>query len=403
MKILQVCNKIPYPLKDGGAIAIHHLSKGFINAGNRVNLLVMNTSKHRTDGDSVKTYYDEMGAGVVELVDINTEISLIKVVINLLFSRLPYNAARFISNRFAEKLKDLLLGNDYDLVQFEGLYLMPYMKIVRKYSDARIAFRAHNVEHEIWHDSSLGRTGLLKKTYLKILARRIEKFEYHYINSYDYLIPISDRDALKFKMMGNSKPCFVCPFGFDFDTRPVAQAPLKERNLFYIGSLDWLPNQEGLVWFIKHVWKNILAVYPGLKFFVAGRNAPGWLANLSRQYQVEFLGEVADAFSFMSDKALMVVPLFSGSGMRVKIVEAMAAGKVVISTAKGAEGIGLKNGSHIILADDAEGFVSAVSKMQSDENEYLQIAENAVKFVREKLNNNSISSRLAEFYKKQLK
>lgn len=403
MKILQVCNKIPYPLKDGGAIAIHHLSKGFIDTGNRVDLLVMNTSKHRTNRDSVKTYYDEIGAGIVELVDINTEIRLMKVVINLLFSRLPYNAARFISKRFAEKLEDLLSGNDYDLVQFEGLYLMPYMKIVRKYSDARIALRAHNVEHEIWHESSMGRKGLLKKVYLRILARRIEKFEYHYINSYDFLIPISDRDALKFEEMGNTKPCFVCPFGFDFNTTSFTHASLKERNLFYIGSLDWLPNQEGLVWFIKHVWKNLQTLYPGLKFFIAGRNAPGWLAVLSRQYQVEFLGEVEDAFSFMSDKALMVVPLFSGSGMRVKIVEAMAAGKVVISTAKGAEGIGLKDGGEIIIANDAETFVSAVGKMQSDENKYLQIAKNAIKFVREKLNNDSISSRLSEFYNTQLK
>lgn len=403
MRILQVCNKIPYPLKDGGAIAIHHLSKGFINAGNSVDLLVMNTSRHRTDRETVRTYYDKMGAGIVELVDINTEIRFIKAVINLLFSRLPYNASRFISKSFGEKLEDLLSGNDYDLVQFEGLYLMPYMRIVRKYSDARIAFRAHNVEHEIWHESSLGMTGLLKKIYLRILARRIEKFEYHYINSYDYLIPISDRDALKFKMMGNTKPCFVCPFGFDFDTMPVNQVPPKERNLFYIGSLDWLPNQEGLVWFIKNVWKEIMAVHPGLKFYVAGRNAPGWLASLSRQYNVEFLGEVADAFSFMSDKALMVVPLFSGSGMRVKIVEAMAAGKVVISTAKGAEGIGLKDGNDIIIADDTEAFISAVGKMQSDENEYLQITKNAIRFVREKLNNDSISSRLSEFYKSQLK
>jgi glycosyltransferase involved in cell wall biosynthesis len=114
------------------------------------------------------------------------------------------------------------------------------------------------------------------------------------------------------------------------------------------------------------------------------------------------MGEVDDAFSFMENKAIMVVPLFSGSGMRVKIIEAMAEGKVVITTQVGAEGIDLKNGVHLIIANDDKEFLSGIEKLLLNQQEYLHIAKNAVKFVKAEYDNKMIVAGLYDFYKSSL-
>lgn len=399
MKILQVCNKIPYPLKDGGVIATHHMAKGLIEAGAQVDIVAMNTSKHKVDESNVKHYLKNLGIGLVELVNVNTDIRFTSLVKNFLFSDLPYNAVRFITKEFRLRLQELLTRGNYDLVQFEGLYLMPYADTVRNHSKATIALRAHNIEHEIWERNSGKQKHVIKKLYLKILSKRLEKFEHKYVNAYDFLIPITSRDARKFDEMGNNRPNYVCPFGFDFNV--TSQSDLQEvtRDIFYIGSLDWLPNQDGLIWFIENVWDKISESHPEIRFFVAGRNAPYGLTRFFSEHHVSYMGEVDDASRFMENKAIMVVPLFAGSGMRVKIIEAMAAGKVVITTSVGAEGIDLKRGEHLIVADNEKDFLAGIFRLLSNPNEYLQIAKNAFNFVKTGFNNSHIIAGLFEFYK----
>lgn len=402
MNILQVCNKIPYPLKDGGAIATHHMAKGLIESGAQVDILAMNTSKYKVSEESAKDYLSGLGIGNIELVDTNTNISFIDILKNLLFSHLPYNAVRFITKRFTDKLHEMLVSRRYDLVQFEGLYLMPYAATVKKYSDARIVLRAHNIEHEIWQRNFENQPGFLKRRYLGILAGRLRQFECKYVNRYDMLVPISNRDALKFDEMGNYKSSYVCPFGFDFDISTPTDFQHESKDIFYIGSLDWLPNQEGLVWFIKNIWQGIQEMHTDVRFYVAGRNAPSWLVRLFSDFRVDYKGEVDDACSFMASKAIMVVPLFSGSGMRVKIIEAMAAGKAVVTTSVGAEGIDLKDGVHLVIADNEKEFISGIEKLLLNQDEYLDIAKNAVKFVKAGYNNKLIVAGLYEFYMSNL-
>ncbi|MBN2213086.1 MAG: glycosyltransferase family 4 protein [Bacteroidales bacterium] len=402
MKILMVSNKIPYPLKDGGVMATHHMAKGLIDAGAHIDLLAMNTSKHKVKESTVKKYLIDMGIGLAEFVDTNTDISFIRMVSNLLFSGLPYNAVRFITKKFRIRLQEMLIKGKYDLIQFEGLYLMPYADTIRKYSKARIAFRAHNIEHEIWQRNSRNQSGIVKRYYSGILARRLEKFESGYMNEYDLMVPITSRDAMKFNEMGNNRFTYVCPFGFDFNMPANTEFRKETKDIFYIGSLDWLPNQEGLFWFIRNVWEKILVMHPEVHFFVAGRNAPSRLRRFFSEHHVDFMGEVDDASRFMENKAIMVVPLFSGSGMRVKIIEAMAAGKVVITTSLGAEGIDPENGKQLVIADNENDFASGIIKLLSNRDDYLYIAKNAINFIKTRYDNSTIIAGLFEFYKSKL-
>jgi len=399
MRILQLTNKVPWPPTDGGAIATLTMSKGFFLSGNQVTILAMKTEKHPTVLDDIPEHL----ASQIEfkLVDVPARINFIAALANLLFSDQPYTATRFMSENYSRELIRLLTEREFDLIQLEGLYLCPYIPLIRKYSKALIAYRAHNVEHEIW-ERSRKLAGGLPRFYLSVLAKRLKRFECSWLNTYDVLVSITERDGKLLDALGNSKPRITTQVGIDLSTMVPTAKELEFPSLFHIGSLEWGPNQEGIVWFLEKCWPIIRQKYPDLKFYVAGRNSPNWLTSKLLASKVEFLGEVDDAYRFMNSKAIMVVPLRSGSGMRVKIVEGMALGKAIVSTKIGMEGIAAKDRDHILIAEQPEEFVASITELLENKDLYEKICKNAVRFIHEKFDNLGIVSSLIDFYKKHL-
>ncbi len=213
MKILQLTNKIPYPPKDGGAIATLNISLGLHSLGHEITLLGMNTSKHYTNLDELPdTLKDNID---IRDVKVDTEICHRAMLKNLFFSRLPYNAVRFFNEDFAQSLTKLLQEKEFDVIQLEGLYMSWYIKTIREHSKALISLRAHNIEHEIWERTAAQERSLFKRFYFRELSRRIKRFKMSIMNSYDLLLPITKRDASKYFELGNTRPAFVVPAGYD--------------------------------------------------------------------------------------------------------------------------------------------------------------------------------------------
>lgn len=396
MKILQVTNKVPYPVKDGGAIACMNLTRGFSLLGHKVTVLAMNTQKHFIEPDEIPDSIKDLAE--FKLVPVPAQTNYSAVLLNLFFSTKPYNAVRFISNQFKEELVRILQENKFDVVQLEGLYVCPYIPIIRANSKAVVVYRSHNIEHEIWERAAEKSKGITK-LYLKILAKRIRRFEISLLNSYDLLVPITERDGAILDELGNTKKRFVSQTGIDLNTLVPTAKNLEYPSLFHIGSLEWVPNQEGLLWFIDKCWPEIHKQHPDLKFYIAGRNAPEWLVRKLRQPNIVFLGEIADAYEFMNSKSVMVVPLFSGSGMRIKIIEGMALGKSIVTTPIGTEGISTTPGKNILVADNKDDFVAAIERLLSDRTFFMEIGKNAIEFIHENFDNLKASADLTEFYK----
>jgi len=399
MKILQVTNKIPYPAKDGGAIACMNLTRGFSLLGHKVVILSMNTLKHHVSLNEIPETIKDLAE--FRLVDVPAKISPAMALLNLLFSNQPYNAVRFISNKFSEELKGILQNEKFDVIQLEGLYVCPYIPLIREYSSAKIVYRAHNIEHEIWNRTAALACGL-EKWYLKNLTKRIKRFETRMLNQYDLLVPITGRDGDMLNKMGNTKPFHVSQTGIDSTQLIPNSKKLEFPSLFHIGSLEWSPNQEGLIWFLENCWTQIHERYPDLKFYIAGRNATLWFQKKLAMPNVVFMGEVADAYDFMNSKAIMVVPLHSGSGMRIKIIEGMALGKPIVTTAIGTEGISTVSGKNIIIAESAEAFISAISELIENCKYFDSIGRNAIEYIHEKFDNLTSAGALLEFYKKHI-
>jgi len=399
MRILQLANKVPWPPKDGEAIAILTLSKGFFLHGHQVTVLAMNTDEHHIEKEEIP---EHLAAEIdFHLVNVPGRNSLIKRLQNLFLSDLPLHAERCISERYSEALAQLLTENQFDIIQLEGLYLCPYIPVIRKYSNALISYRAHNIEHEIWeHTDQIG--GIWRFLYLRRLVRRLKKFELSFLNKYDVLISITERDGYIFDSLGNRKPRHTSQTGIHLSSLIPTAKNLEYPSLFHIGALDWPPSQEGLLWFLNSCWPAIREKHPNLKFYIAGRNVPAWIESRFKSDQVIFLGEVEDAYTFMNSKAIMVVPLHSGTGMRIKIIEGMALGKAIVSTSVGCEGIPAIDHENVLIADKPEAFIAAVDQLLSNKSLFNLLCKNSVDFIRSRFDNLAIVGALIDFYKEQI-
>jgi glycosyltransferase involved in cell wall biosynthesis len=393
MKILQVCSKIPYPSKDGGSIAMNILTEGLIACGNQVSVMAMRTPKSDIKDEVIDPSYRKRTN--YRAVFVNTSVKPLPAFIHL-FSGKSYNITRFYSKRFENTLKNLLTTEHFDIVQLETLWVTPYVETIRKYSRAKVVFRSHNVEHIIWKRLAEVATHPLKKWYLKLLANRLKKYEISMLNKYDGIASITELDALKFKELGCTIPVVHIPFGITLSHYTCTGSPAFP-SLFHIGAMDWMPNEEAIRWFLKKIWPEIHLKYPDLNLYLAGRNMPPWLLELKMK-NVQVLGEVQNAVEFINSKSIMIVPLQSGGGMRIKIIEGMALEKTIISTTIGAEGIACQNKVNILIADTEKEFEQAIDLCMANKKLSETIGKNARLLVESTYDNRKICERLFEFY-----
>lgn len=399
MNILQIANKAIYP-PDGGSIAILSLAKAYVSVGHRVHLLNMITHKHYNDVTIIEPEYRNQIN--ITGIKINSKISFIKLFGNFLFSKTPYISNRFISKEFKQKLAFLLKNETFEFIQIEGLYVLQYIKYIRQHYKGKVLYRPHNLEYLIWERNILESETIFKKIYLKSLTKRLKKLEIRYLNSYDYLLPISNTDAYFFKKLGNLKPVKVSPFGIDLNTKTkhiIENDSISEPSINYIGALDWIPNQEGLKWFIDYCFPIILESFPEIKLNIAGRNAPKWLINNFNHRNIHFFGEVKNAYEFMQKSGPIIVPLFSGSGMRVKIIESMSLQKAIVATSIAAEGINCLHNENIMIADNPENFANSVVILIKNLDLQKQIGDNAYKLIKEQFDMNKIANSILNFIK----
>ncbi len=391
---MQICHRVPYPPLDGGNIAMLNLACSLREAGCEVYLFPLNTHKHHVEPSSLPAYLKRDFH--FQSASIDTKISIGGILKNL-FSEGSYNVERFYSKEVEGKLEEILKNNVFDIIQLESLYTTPYINVIRRFSKAKIVLRAHNSEHIIWERLSKLSSSPLKKWYLSFLANRLKKYEMEILNQIDAIIPITPIDAAVFKYSGYNGPMLCIPLGIEMNDYPLQEFN-SELSLFHLASMDWLPNQEAVKWFIFSCWPSIHKKFPTLKLFLAGRGFPSEMLALQVP-GVAMSGKVDDANVFMADKQIMVVPLLSGSGMRVKIIQGLALGKTIISTSIGAEGINVKDGENILIADSPAAFLEKVEACLSNPERCREIGLNGRKFVKENYSNQIIGKNLCAFYR----
>ncbi|MBQ9417103.1 MAG: glycosyltransferase [Bacteroidales bacterium] len=392
MKVLQLCSKPPRPTMDGGTMAMDSITRGLLSAGCKVKVLTIETDKHPFQREALTSDY--LAQTEIEAVRVDLDFKILPAAVNTLCGD-SYHVKRYVSQAFGQKLKEILQNEPFDVVHIESLFLLPYIPLIRHFSDAPVVLRAHNVEHLIWqrmaaHTSNRWRRGLLKQDALALRA-----YELEHINDCDGVACITREDADFFRSHGCRRPIEVVPIGVEVNDSPSKK--VDNRTLYHIGAMDWKPNQEAVDWLLKEVWPTIHRAVPQAKLHLAGRKMPAEMMQKDAE-GVEMHGEVADAKEFIADKHINIVPLLSGSGMRVKIIEAMAMGKTVISTSIGAQGIDYVHGENILIANTPDEFASCVRRCIEDTQYSRHIGEAAQRLVRDRYSLHTTTSQLMAFY-----
>ena len=396
MKVLQLCNKPPFPPVDGGTMAMNSITQGLLSRGCEVKVLTVETDKHPVRVERMDAAYRER----VGLESIYVDLSVRPLpAIGAMLCGESYHVKRYVSPAFAARLRAILEAEEFDVVHVESIFLTPYVPLIRKHSKACVMLRAHNVEHLIWKRVALSCHNPLKRWYLKHLSLTLRAYELEHINDYDGIVCITRNDADCFRQNGCRKPLTVIPFGVE--SEEVPQVDPEPDSLFHIGAMDWLPNQESIRWLLDEVWPVVHREVPRARLYLAGRKMPDrWMrASIDG---VSVVGEVPDAMYFIRSKKINVVPLLSGSGIRVKIIEAMSVGKTVITTTVGAQGIDYTDGENLLIANTPEEFARQIKRCLDDDAFCRRVGQAAERLIADHYNEGRLADKLLDFYNERI-
>lgn len=358
--------------------------------GVEVDYLSINTRKHFADD---KTLHEQFGfLHSIKTYFIDTSVKPFPALFNL-FGSGSYNIARFVDEGFRQMILRQCAENAYDIIHFEGLFVADYVKDLG--TKAVKLLRQHNIEYKIWHTLADSLSIGPKRWYTRLLAKRLEQYEKAIHGHFDVVVSITEDDRLVTvnEMSYKGKTAYI-PAGVSISG---ISAEVDYKSVYHIGSMEWLPNQEAMKWFKESVWPLVVQKDQAIQFYMGGKNMPETFRSYE-QGHFHVMGEITNLDEFVSDKSILAVPLKSGSGIRIKTLEAMVAGKAVVSTSIGAGGLEIKSGKHCLIADTPEAFAEALVLLCRDIALRNEIAENGRAFAMAHFGNASVSNQWLELY-----
>jgi hypothetical protein len=308
-----------------------------------------------------------------------------------------------LSAEALKELESMFADRHVDIVQCESLFTAWYGAALKDKLSASVrpkfVLRAHNVEHRIMERLARepGRSRM-ERMYRAHLARRTQSFEIAVARHMDAIATLTEEDASWFRSVAPAVHTRSIPPGVEIPDVMLVQRETIPETFCILASMEWAPNVEGTLWFAREVLPKIRASRPNAELHIAGRNPGTEITELGALPGVTVHGEVDDALEFRSRYAVSIVPLFSGSGLRVKILEAMAMGRPVVSTTVGAEGIPAVAGEHIVIADDAHSFAAACTSLLQSPDTAAKIAQRGRELVQEQYAWQARINDLVSFY-----
>lgn len=295
-----------------------------------------------------------------------------------LFSMYPFNVNKDYDPRLRARAAELLHGQPFDLLICD--FVQMARNVLGLKAPAKLLFQ-HNVEAQIFQRHAEQDSGWLRRWYMGHQARKMRRFESAAGQYFDGVIAVSQADKDRFLADYGWQHVQVIDTAVDTDYfQPVPQ-PSEAHRVVFVGSLDWLPNADGIRFFVDRIWPRILEQVPQAHFQVVGRNPAPALLRLQQRPGVEIVGTVPDVRPYLAQAAVVVVPLLVGGGTRMKIFEAMAMRRAVVSTPLGAEGLPVRHAEHILLADTPQQFAEQVLRLLTQPELRQQLAERAYQYV----------------------
>ena len=397
MKILLLTPDLPYPSESGAAIRNIGIIRGLAAAGRRPALLSF--SAQAVDAVSNPLF------GLCESVDTVPlpRRSTARRVATLLLSGRADMEARLASQAFAGKLAELLATIDFDLIQFSGIELGFYLPFIRSQAkDAKVVYDALNAEAELQRVvAQVDRRDwrrLPAAIYSMMQTRRLSRYEAGICRDADAVLAVSEEDRDLLRQYGGA-PIYALPNGVDAaDYASPASSPRRPCQLVFSGKMDYRPNVDAVEWFASSVFPRIRKRFPEASLLIVGRNPHARIHALDVIGGIRVTGWVEAIQPYLNAATVYIAPLRMGSGTRLKILQAMAAGCAVTSTSIGAAGLNDEARAALAIADGEEAFAEAVNALLADENKRRELGERARQVAQEHYDWAALAPRLMRVY-----
>jgi len=391
LKLLLLTTKPPFPLTDGGRIAVYEPLRRLVARGHQVTLLTF-----RSPGQDQDALAHLETLCRVAYVEHDTRTRPIGMAQNL-FSSLPYNISKYRSPLMARKLRDMLTEEAFDVVHLEQVHTACYQAIASEEFGVPVVLRQVNVESHLAERFWQTQAGL-RRLYARLQAVRLRRYEAEMCAKVDCCLLITAGDAERLRALSPNANTRVIPAGVDLEEFQPAPHLEEANTVVFVGSMDWLPNVDAVLWFAKEVLPRLQQEFPTLQFYVVGRHPTVEIKRLMEAGAIHVTGYVDDVRTYLARAAVCVIPLRVGGGMRVKLLQAMAMAKPVVSTSIGAEGIAVEHGRHILLADSASDFADGVAGLLRDRGLQERLGQNARRLVAERYSWEAATDLLEQAY-----
>ena len=393
MNILFLSPTVPFPLTDGGRIRVFNLLKQIATKSD-VTLLALETQL--TDAE-----------GVAQLQQLGIQVHLVPnaptlprvsfgTLLSAFFKPQPITVARYALPAYRQKFRELLTTENFDLVHYEMFHTAQY----HTETDLPGVLSQQNVDSAIWRRLCGETTNPFRKFAYWTQQLAFQRYERVLSPKFDAITCTSDIDAAVFQRHCAEDIIAIIPNGVDithYQPDFTSEAP---AHLIYIGSMDWYPNEDAVAFFADEVLPSIQDKVPDVQFSIVGGNPSARVQRLAERDGIVVTGRVPEIKPYFAEATVFVVPLRIGSGTRLKILEALAMGKAVVSTSVGAEGLDLKDGEEIFIADAPIAFADAVTRLLTDPALRRRTGENGRARVEQDYDWRSIGQKLHTLYTK---
>jgi len=401
VKILWVKSGGLLPLNHGGRIRSYYLAK---ELARHHDLSLFTFASAAEDPVPAHAPLKEIFRDVVCLPITIPEARGVRESVNYarnFLSTKPYSASKYCQPWIARELSAYLAREQYDLLVCD--FLLTAAVVPWDWPHAKVLF-THNIEAVIWERHYKVHKNPIWKAVSYREYRMLERMERKYVSTADHVLAVSENDRDFFLGYTEKKRMSVIPTGVDIQYfRPEIEKEEAETIVF-TGSMDWMANEDGIVFFIDKVLPLVRQQFPNGKLSIVGRRPSARLREIGeREKNIEVTGTVDDIRPHMARGSVYVVPLLVGGGTRIKIFEAMAAGKAVVSTTIGAEGLPVSHNKDILLADDPASFSRAIVELLRDANRRRQIGSAARKLVEENYSWGAVGKTLADVLERTAK
>lgn len=394
MRILWLKTELLHPVDKGGKIRTYNMLRELKHDHHITYLTLDDSTADREARERAQEYCHELVCVPHRQREKFSKAFYLELLRNLT-SRLPYAIEKYESAAMRKQIVERVNSQTIDVVICD--FLAPAVNVPPQLSSPAILFQ-HNVEAMIWKRHSEVQHNALKKNYLRGQWRKMHRFEKETCRRFDAVIAVSTEDRDQMREEYGVSDVFDVPTGVDTEFfRPSGAQAVDPHNVVFTGSMDWLPNEDAIRYYTDQILPLVRRSIPDATLTVVGRNPYPSLLELSRRDpSIVVTGRVDDVRPYMERAAAYVVPLRIGGGTRLKIYEAMAMQKAIVSTTIGAEGLPVADGKELRLADTPETFAAAVVELLSNPEDARQLGQEAARVVRQRFGWSGVAKRFAE-------